>query len=346
MMEMEKKDKILLKKEDKLLLNLMVDKSKQSFLLAIELFNKPTIKINVEGFCIFICNAWELLFKAYLLKNGKSIYYKVKGKNTNRSFDLSKLINLVLTNNKDPLRINLETVVGIRNKATHLVIPEYSNLLHDVFSACVKNYTEKLNSLLGIDITNEFDSTFISLVIPTNKTNYTILGKYGKTIDSEFYNISKYLDESYKRNSKDNIVNSHYAIKHTIDFVRVKNIDEAAIKIANYKDNESKKVVEVVKTKDPSETHPLNRKKVLEIIQEQMKNTGLEFTPYTLSGNKKFTSDTFNLYVKITNAKQNIEYSYEHVIGNTKQYTYSYKLVEKIIQDITNDPDIFVKNKN
>ena len=43
MMEMEKKDKILLKKEDKLLLNLMVDKSKQSFLLAIELFNKPTI---------------------------------------------------------------------------------------------------------------------------------------------------------------------------------------------------------------------------------------------------------------------------------------------------------------
>lgn len=77
-----------------------------------------------------------------------------------------------------------------------------------------------------------------------------------------------------------------------------------------------------------------------------MKNTGLEFTPYTLSGNKKFTSDTFNLYVKITNAKQNIEYSYEHVIGNTKQYTYSYKLVEKIIQDITNDPDIFVKNKN
>lgn len=335
-----------MKRDESKLLNLMIEKSQESFLLAIELFNKPTIKLNVEGFCIFICNAWELLFKAYLVKNGKSIYYKTKNKNDNRSYDLRKLINLVLTNNKDPLRINLETVVGIRNKATHLVIPEYSNLLHDVFSACVKNYTEKLQSLLDINICDKFNSTFLSLAIPTSKTEYTILGKYGKTIDTEFYNMSKFLDESYKRNSSNDLVNSHYAIKHTIDFVRVKNKDEANIKIANFKDDEAKQIVKVVETKDPSQTHPLNRKKVLDLVQDEMKTSGIEFTPYTLKGNKKFTSNTFDLYAKIFNIKQDINYSYEHKIGNTKQYTYSYKLVEKIIQDITDDPDIFIKNKN
>lgn len=65
-----------MKKEEKLQMKHMIEKSQQSFLLAIELYNKPTIKINVEGFCIFICNAWELMFKAYFLSKEESIYHK------------------------------------------------------------------------------------------------------------------------------------------------------------------------------------------------------------------------------------------------------------------------------
>ena len=49
--------------EDKLL-----EKSKEAFIMAIEIYNKPTIKYRVEGFSFFICNAWELMLKAYLMK--------------------------------------------------------------------------------------------------------------------------------------------------------------------------------------------------------------------------------------------------------------------------------------
>lgn len=164
------------------LYNLMIKKSKQSFLLAIELFNKPTISLNVECFYIFICNAWDLLLKAYLIKQDKSIYYK----NSNRTYDLLKLIHLIFTNENDPLRKNLEAIITIRNKAVHLIIPDYISIYQPLFLACIKNYTEKLSELLKESINDLLEHTFISLVIPTTNNIYDVIGKYPKVVSDDF----------------------------------------------------------------------------------------------------------------------------------------------------------------
>lgn len=94
--------------------NQLLDKSKEAFTMAIELYNKPTIHYRVEGFAMFICNAWELMLKAHILKvyGEKSIYYK---DNPNRTLSLENCIQKVFTNNKDPLRLNLEKIVELRN---------------------------------------------------------------------------------------------------------------------------------------------------------------------------------------------------------------------------------------
>ena len=52
-----KEDSHMQELEDRLL-----NKSQEAFILAIELYNKPTIKYRVEGFSLFICNAWEFLY--------------------------------------------------------------------------------------------------------------------------------------------------------------------------------------------------------------------------------------------------------------------------------------------
>ena len=36
----------------------LIEKSQEAFCLAIELYNKPTIKYRVEGFSLFICNCY------------------------------------------------------------------------------------------------------------------------------------------------------------------------------------------------------------------------------------------------------------------------------------------------
>lgn len=46
----------------------LVNKSIEAFLMGLEIYNKPTIRYRVEGFSFFICNAWELMLKAFLVK--------------------------------------------------------------------------------------------------------------------------------------------------------------------------------------------------------------------------------------------------------------------------------------
>ena len=58
---------------EKELITSMLDKSEEAFLMAIEIYNKPTINYRLEGFSFFICNAWELLLKAKMLKENEKI---------------------------------------------------------------------------------------------------------------------------------------------------------------------------------------------------------------------------------------------------------------------------------
>lgn len=92
--------------EDKL-----IEKSKECFTMAIEIYNKPTIKYRVEGFSLFICNAWELMLKSYLIKRDgmSSIYYK---DNPNRTISLETCLRKIFTNDKTPLRVNLEKLLN------------------------------------------------------------------------------------------------------------------------------------------------------------------------------------------------------------------------------------------
>ena len=79
--------------------NKLLDKAKEAFVMAIEIYNKPTIRYRVEGFSFFICNAWELMLKARMIKTygETSIYYK---DNPNRTIALENCIQKIFTNEK------------------------------------------------------------------------------------------------------------------------------------------------------------------------------------------------------------------------------------------------------
>lgn len=98
----------------------LVDKAKEAFVMAIEIYNKPSITYRLEGFSFFICNAWELMLKAYLVNKlgTNSIYYSDK---PNRTISLENCVQKIFTNAKAPLRKNLEKVIELRNTSTHLL---------------------------------------------------------------------------------------------------------------------------------------------------------------------------------------------------------------------------------
>ena len=92
----------------------LLEKSKEAFVMAIEIYNKQTIKYRVEGFSFFICNAWELMLKAYLIREygEKSIYYK---DNQERTITLENCLQKVISNEKAPLRKNLNKIIFLHH---------------------------------------------------------------------------------------------------------------------------------------------------------------------------------------------------------------------------------------
>lgn len=124
----------------------LLSKSQEAFILAIELFNRPTIRYRVEGCAFFLCNAWELMLKAYLIKRDgyESIFYPGK---TQRTLSLADCIKKVMTNDKDPVRLNLESIDELRNTGTHFVVEEYEITYGPIFQANIHNYDD--NSATG-----------------------------------------------------------------------------------------------------------------------------------------------------------------------------------------------------
>lgn len=92
----------------------LLAKSCEAFVMAIELYNKPSLRYRVEGFAFFICNAWELMLKARIIdtKGMAAIYYK---DNTDRTKSLETCIDTVFTNGKSPMNRNLKSICKLRN---------------------------------------------------------------------------------------------------------------------------------------------------------------------------------------------------------------------------------------
>jgi hypothetical protein len=143
---------------------LLVNKSVQAALSAIELYNKPNFSYREESFCILMVNAWELLLKARLIdEQGESTIYIVdndkKKKNgapykkpklkENRSgnkctidiFGAAKKLNL-----PKPLLEQLETAVEIRDNAIHFFNESklFERKLLEVGTATLKSYVDLL----------------------------------------------------------------------------------------------------------------------------------------------------------------------------------------------------------
>ncbi|UKI58037.1 MAG: DUF3644 domain-containing protein [Clostridium sp.] len=102
--------------------------------MSMEIINKPTINYRTEGFCFFICNAWELLLKAFLINKTQDINIINYKDDSNRTISLDdcvekKCLLVLLIKQKN----NITFIRNIRNKATHLILPNLIFILSPVF---------------------------------------------------------------------------------------------------------------------------------------------------------------------------------------------------------------------
>lgn len=310
--------------------NRLLDKSSEAFVLAIELYNRPSIKYRVEGFSFFICNAWELMLKAKLIADRgiSAVYYR---DNTDRTITLERCISQVFTNDKDPLRRNLEDIIRLRNTSTHFIVQEYEQIYVGLFQSCVTNFDEKMYEFHGRRMSDVIPQHFLMLSMNANPaTPEVIRAKYPVEIASKFL-----FDESEIEQEQQLQENQRYSCVFLTEMAITKNPKNADFTVAI--DNSSDRTIRTAKVfQDPKNTHPLSMKKVLEHVNSRLGRLGI-----VLMANgepKLFTANDWKLFLNFYDIKSNKELAYKHEVGRNGSYTYSMKTVDFIVERVRENP--------
>ena len=305
----------------------LIEKSQEAFVMAIEIYNKPTIKYRVEGFSFFICNAWELMLKAYLIsKYGEdSIYYK---DNSNRTISLENCLQKIFTNEKTPLRRNLLKIIELRNTSTHFVTEEYEMVYIPLFQACILNFVEKMQEFHSVDMTEIVPQNFLTLAVSMKALDESIIrAKYPEEIASKIIDTNNQLEPMIAEN------NQSFAIKveHLHFITKDKNKATSFVHI----NKEAETGVKIIKElKDPNNTHKFTMKNAIKEINRRLQSEGISF---------EINQYIFNLFNKVYGIKENEKYCYVHRQYAQPSYTYSMQTIELIVGEIQKDPKNIVE---
>ncbi len=153
---------------------LLLDKSRESALLAIEIFNKPSLTFKTEAFITLMINAWTKLLLSYLVYKGKDYQYKPKKDNVKlgNTYDLSKSIKEVekLISFEKGVKENLQICKDYRDLVEHDVFRydlPYNDLV-EFFQALILNYEEFISNHFG----DEFNiNTSLAIALQLTKVN-------------------------------------------------------------------------------------------------------------------------------------------------------------------------------
>lgn len=285
----------------------LLSKSEEAYLMAIEIINKPTINYRTEGFCFFICNAWELLLKAFLINKAKDINVINYKDGSNRTIGLDECVEKVFTSTTDKTKNNITLLRNIRNKATHLILPDFDYTLAPAFQRCLTNYNKffkkqfpdyKLNDKITpyIALVNPGDNQDVSSLI-LNPANLLLLEKVKQELGS---------DET---------------LTQTLRLVSTKKESEADVKFTIVKDG-GQPVQTINVPKDIEKTHPYATKQIIKKISETLE--------LSLGPNHGFTSNKFQDICKRKNIKSNQDYCYSFPYSTTTIYKYSDLAIEYI----------------
>ena len=320
------------------------DKAIKSFLMCVEIYNKPTIDYRLEGSVFFLCNAWELMLKAKLLHDGKDIYYPEKN-GTRRTISLSEAASRVMTNEKDPVRENLKVIISLRNLATHSIIPEFDIIYSPFMAFNVQSFADKMYDYFKINISDYIKNDLLSLFVNNRSVDkQEILTKYGEGISALFEEKQNELLSAISNNGDNSI-----ASKIEINISRINDKSKADYLFYSTNNPKDKNIVYVDRDIDYNLKYPYTHHGITNEINSILVKNNISFTPIREpqlkpdgSMSALFTTSCLDTLLKAYDIKNNKEYCISFENGKGCVYKYSEKLITYFISLISDNKDIVI----
>ena len=114
-------------------------KSREAMILAVEIFNSPSLKFKTEIFTVLASIAWTYLLHEFFERRGTKIT-----DNQGRSLLLSQMIKRQDCPLSKGVKNNISLIINLRDKVEHLILGPYDKNWFAYFQACCLNYEKAI----------------------------------------------------------------------------------------------------------------------------------------------------------------------------------------------------------
>lgn len=326
----------------------LLRKSKDNMMLALELYNRPSLENKIDGFVMMFCTAWEQLLKAKLIeKNGeKSIYRKVNNKGIKETISLRDCLDLVFPKDNF-VKENITRIADLRDHAVHLLMPEVQGIASRLFQSGVFNYSSQFEEFCEIPFINTDNTGMISLVgdfkTPPLSMLKSIYGEAAEDILSLAKNLTKKVEDT-------DDISFAIPLDVTLQFAK-KDAQGTQIVLTKAENGMTglQEALVIEKTVDAERTHPYKQNQaIIELnnkLQEKYDNEFLlKCLPFAKGGKAIINANCFQSVVYKSKWK-NANNEYHHYLKTSDTHLYSDSAISAIIKKVTADKTYLVNAK-
>lgn len=327
----------------------LLKKSKDNMMLAMELYNRPSLENKLDGFVMLFSTAWEQLLKAMMIERDgiQSIYCGISKKGIKQTLSLRQCLDKTYKQT-DKVRLNIECISDWRDNAVHLLMPELQGLASRIFQSGVINYSYAFEKFSEVPFLEAQHTGMMSLVGDFKTPPISVLKSlYGES-GEEILTLARTLqDEIESSNDMD------FAIPINVSLVYAKNNDGSQIIIANANGSKQdlenlRKALIVEKPIDSEKTHPYTQQAAIFEINKRL-HAGFDITKLKKClvaedkpGKPIVNRDCFLSALNKLNWKiNNNPYHHHQTISN--RHLYSEQCISEMIIKIT-ESDSFLRD--
>jgi hypothetical protein len=313
----------------------LIKKSRDNITLALEVYNRPSLSNRIDGFLMLFCAAWEQLLKAILAEvNGEdSIFRKQKEGRIRETLSLRECVDKHFSDSNNPVRKNIESIVILRDKATHLFLPELQDIAGRLFQSGVINFADEFRRITGQGFVDDPSVGLLTLICDFAPPNAIQLEmRYGLESATELLDIAQKL-----KNDIDQQNDPKFAIPIEYKLVFSKDSGNADITLSNVV-NASNQAVIIEKMVDPTERCPyITRaaaKEISKLLETMIPKPDREKRFSSKNKKRDYFSDNDFLAICETEGWKKSNNEYHHFLEIANRHIYSQKVVDFISQKV------------
>lgn len=327
----------------------LLKKSRDNMLLALELYNRPSLENRIDSFVLCFCIAWEQLLKAILIESkGEDFIFKQQKEGRVRETISLRECLKELYSAENKTRKNIERIQFYRDQAVHLLMPEVQGIMSRIFQSGILNYSTEFQKLTQQTFFPPNHSGLISLVGDLKNPSIIALNnRYGEEVGTEIFNLIKDLTEEV-----DNQNDIQFAIPLEVQLVfATKDKEGNIINLAKAEDGIEglKKAFIVTKPIDREKTHPhketsaiyeINRRLHERYSEEMLAKHLVNFNKE--SGKHEINTHCFRAIVKKVKWKSS-DNIHHYKNKDPEYHYYSDDAIEEIVKKIMENQN-YLKN--